>query len=77
MITKYKISIVIILIIIVSGVFVSFFLNKNQDMSNVTQQNKINKEHEENNKKQEQWKHVLGKGGTVIGDGENIIKDKF
>ena len=77
MITKYKISIVIILIIIVSGVFLSFFLNKNQDMSNVTQQNKINKEHEENNKKQEQWKHVLGKGGTVFGDGENIIKDKF
>ena len=37
----------------------------------------ISNEKNNDKERQEQWKKMLGKGETVIGDGDNILNDSF
>ena len=73
---KYTFLIIILITIFIScGVYIFFYQKTNVKIEqNSIEMNNSKKEEE---KKKDQWNKVLGKGDTVIGDGENILKDKF
>lgn len=75
--SKFKIYLLLLSLLALSSLsyFIKVEFFNNSTITAISQQ--PNCQEDENIKKQEHWKKLQGDEKTVIGNGENILDDKF